>query len=278
METKNRNPIIAAILSLITPGLGQIYNGQLIKGIIVSIIFYALTLYFFYFEFFRTFTGAITALYIMWVLMIINIVEVVYTAKKQKDYVLKSYNKWYIYLLLFVIIGIIQTVVDDFGKIDSIYTTLRPYKIPSAAMTPTIMVGDHIVANMKYYDDHEPQKGDVIILEQPNKPSIYLIKRIIATEGDIIESKDKIIYLNGKPLAENYVQHTENENIPGNKDNRDNFGPFKIPPGSLFVMGDNRENSYDSRQFGNIDTDLIKGKVLYIFLSNNMNRVGLTVK
>jgi signal peptidase I len=127
----------------------------------------------------------------------------------------------------------------------------------------------------RYYAKADPNKGDIILFHYPKDPSRHLIKRIIATENDVLESRNKVIYVNGLMLKEFYVQHDDN-----NIDNgpRDNFGPIRIPKGKIFVMGDNRDESYDGRFWGPIDKAQIMGKSLYIYWSKKISRIGTETK
>jgi signal peptidase I len=152
---------------------------------------------------------------------------------------------------------------------------VQAYKIPSGSMIPTLLIGDHLLANKFVYGIRvplldkkiltlsTPQRGDIIIFPSPQDPSKDLIKRVVAVEGDLIEERNKQIFVNGKPLDEPYVQHTDNFLI----DRRDSFGPLLVPQGKIFAMGDNRDQSFDSRFWGYVDIKDIKGKALAIYWS-----------
>lgn len=276
MESKKRRPAIAALLSIITPGLGQVYNGQLKKGIIFYFVVFLL-------PFLMALTGLQYHFYGMLGLLVFGIAfylfiarEALFTAIKMKEIILKSYNRWY-YYLLFVILAIgINTITEDFIKIESL--GIKAYKIPSGTMMPTLLIGDHIIVHLKYYKKNIPKKGDIIVFKYPENPSRDFIKRIIATEDDIIGSKDKMIYVNGNVLNEPYVQHVDKQIRTNSIDPRDNFGPLTVPKGKVFVMGDNRDQSYDSRYFGFVGIEAIKGKALYIYWSKNRNRIGMEIR
>jgi len=157
---------------------------------------------------------------------------------------------------------------------------VEAYKIPSGSMIPTLLIGDHLLANKFVYGIRipffekkilalsNPQKGDIIIFSSPQDPSKNLIKRVIAVEGDLIEERNKQIFINGKPLDEPYVQHTDHSLI----DMRDSFGLHLIPKSKIFTMGDNRDQSYDSRFWGYVDINNIKGKALIIYWSWNSEK------
>lgn len=153
---------------------------------------------------------------------------------------------------------------------------VEAYKIPSGSMEDTLLVGDFLLANKFIYgskiplvDAHlpavrEPRPGDVIIFKFPLNPKQNYIKRLIATAGQTVEVKNKQVYVDGKlfPLPKQ-SKFTDPQIMPG----RDNFGPVTVPPGKLFVMGDNRDNSYDSRFWGFLDRKLVLGKAMILHWS-----------
>jgi len=156
---------------------------------------------------------------------------------------------------------------------------VQAFKIPTGSMIPTLLIGDHILVTKFIYgvklpftekrvlDFRKPQRGDIIVFKYPEDPKRDFIKRVIAVPGDIIESVDKKIYVNGKPLGESYARHTDSSIKPEGVEPRDNFGPIVVPEGKYFMMGDNRDQSYDSRYWGFVDIKDIKGKALIIYWS-----------
>jgi signal peptidase I len=149
------------------------------------------------------------------------------------------------------------------------------YKIPSRSMVPTLLVGDQLVVNKFIYGIKipyfrntilpitDPQKGDIVVFIYPNDRTIDFIKRVIGIGGDTIEIKDKKIFINGKVFTDNTGIYTDTVQ------QRNNFGPVTVPAGSLFVMGDNRDESMDSRFWGFVDLKDVQGKALIIYWSWN---------
>lgn len=133
---------------------------------------------------------------------------------------------------------------------------LAAFYIPSPSMVPTLGVGDRVLVNKLSYDLHDVHRGDVVVFERPPAESDTrikdLIKRVIGLPGEQLEGKDGKVWVNGQPLTEPYV----NPDCGGT----DQFGPITVPDGDVFVMGDNRCDSSDSRVFGPIDQDLIVGR------------------
>src|ERR1039457_2140430 len=148
---------------------------------------------------------------------------------------------------------------------------VQAFKIPSGSMEDTLLIGDHLLVSKFIYGTkipftdkrvlklRDPRQGDVIVFEYPEDPSKDFIKRVVGVPGDTVEEVDKKVYVNGKHYANPHEIHKEKELFPREQNPRDNFGPIKVPEGSLFVMGDNRDRSYDSRFWGFVKYDKIKG-------------------
>jgi len=145
---------------------------------------------------------------------------------------------------------------------------VQAYRIPSGSMQDTLLKGDFLLVNKLMYRFSEPQVGDVIVFDYPLNPNKDFIKRIIATEGQTIQIINKNLYVDGQ-LAEGWFpsRHTDYHIFPAAYSNRDNFGPFEVPSGQYFVLGDNRDNSRDSRNWGFLEKRHIKGKSLLIYFS-----------
>jgi signal peptidase I len=164
---------------------------------------------------------------------------------------------------------------------------IQAFKIPSGSMKPTLQIGDHILVNKFIYgvkipyigktliSYKNPDHGDIIVFRYPEDPDKDFIKRVIGLPGDIIESKNKKVYVNQIPIKDDVGVHTESRNLPGNINPRDNFGPLTVPAESYFVMGDNRDNSYDSRFWGFVKQPAIKGKAFIIYWSWDRDNFGV---
>jgi signal peptidase I len=164
---------------------------------------------------------------------------------------------------------------------------VQAFKIPSRSMVPTLLVGDHILVNKFIYGVKvpflrktiipitNPQRGDIVVFIYPNDRSKDYIKRVIGVSGDKIEIKNKIIFINGKQYSDAYGIYSDNVIYPGSMQPRDNFGPVTVPPESLFVMGDNRDESADSRFWGFVDLKDVEGKAFIIYWSWNREETNL---
>jgi signal peptidase I len=163
---------------------------------------------------------------------------------------------------------------------------LQTFYIPSGSMEDTLLVGDHLFVNRFIYGPaptaaerallplRPPRRGDIVVFRSPETPKLDLVKRTIGLPGDQIKLVDKRLFLNGKPVADSsFAVHkdprlfTDNPFVSEQGRRRDNFGPFVVPPGGYFCMGDNRDNSYDSRFWGPVPSYMLKGRALFIYWS-----------
>jgi signal peptidase I len=170
---------------------------------------------------------------------------------------------------------------------------VQAFKIPSGSMLNTLLIGDHILVNKFIYGIKDPfsgntwipvkkpGRGDVVVFKYPLNPSQDYIKRVIGTEGDQIEIKNKKVYVNGEPQDDSYAIFLDSKIIPAGEQGRDNMELKTVPANSLFVMGDNRDNSYDSRFWNFVDLKAVKGKAFIFYwswdkkdFSVRWNRIG----
>jgi signal peptidase I len=158
-------------------------------------------------------------------------------------------------------------------------------QVPTGSMENTMLIGDFLLINKIVHAKPAfpleknilPRKDiaryDIVVFKSLEEPAKDLVKRVIATEGDTIEIKNKQVYVNGNPIAENYKLHKDSQIFSNqgyfryDEAIRDNFGPVKVPPAHAFVMGDNRDESYDSRYWGFLPLDQIKGKPWVVWFS-----------
>jgi signal peptidase I len=160
---------------------------------------------------------------------------------------------------------------------------VQAFKIPSSSMEPTLLVGDHILVSKfiygiripyvgkKFLTFHKPKRGDVIVFIYPEDPKKDFIKRVIATGGEEVRIEDREIFINGKPIEDPWGVYRDRNGpfVPSYLRPRDNYGPKVVPTHSLFVLGDNRDNSQDSRYWGFVDLSAVKGKAFIIYFSYN---------
>ena len=163
---------------------------------------------------------------------------------------------------------------------------VHPMTVPTPSMEPTILVGDRLLIDkftirngfrtgLPVTPRHSIERGDIVVFKFPRQPEVLYVKRTIGLPGERLEIKNKIVHINGAPLDEPYKFHSDNYvysdqgqfHMFGGDFKRDNYGPIIIPENSYFVMGDNRDDSADSRYFGLLPRNHIVGSPLFVFWS-----------
>jgi signal peptidase I len=165
---------------------------------------------------------------------------------------------------------------------------VQAFKIPTGSMEYNLLIGDHLLVN-KFIFGPTPlaigkallpvrpiRRGDIIVFKYPDQPDRDLIKRVIGLPGETVELRNKKVYIDSKPVDEPYVHFlippsTDFQEITSS-DVRENYGPVTVPPDQYFVMGDNRDNSEDSRYWGFLPKNNVKGKALIIYWSYESGR------
>jgi signal peptidase I len=250
-KNKGRNTLLAVFLALAMPGLGQVYSGELIKGVSYFLIILAVSIIgvrgtillpdgWMMFSALATMV-ACGALYIA------TVVEAFRKASiTDSTYQLKPYNRWYFYLAIWLLGSIAWGAVRNY----STENYVEAFKIPTSSMAPTVQQGDFVLADKTAYNRMSPKKGDVVIFIYPDDRSKKFIKRIEALPGETIKTSDGTTTV--------------------------------VPHGYIYVLGDNWENSYDSRQFGFIPLSDVIGKVRQVYFSSSTKgirweRIGVTI-
>jgi signal peptidase I len=151
----------------------------------------------------------------------------------------------------------------------------QAFRIPSPSMEDTLLIHDFLFISKLVYGPNlpfthtrlpglrKPRPGDVIVFQNPVNPKEDYIKRCVAVAGQTVEVRNKVLYVDGMTREEPYVKHSDPRVLPS----RDNFGPVRVPEGFLFMMGDNRDNSQDSRFWGFLDMRLVRGKAEILYFS-----------
>lgn len=167
---------------------------------------------------------------------------------------------------------------------------VQAFKIPTGSMENNLLIGDHLLVNKFVFGPttaslerallpvEDVRRGDVVVFKYPEQPDRDFIKRVIGLPGDTVEVREKRVYINGRRLDEPYVHYLEPPAAPSELhevtsfDVRERYGPVTVPSGHFFVMGDNRDNSQDSRYWGFLPRDYIKGRALVIYWSYESGR------
>jgi len=156
---------------------------------------------------------------------------------------------------------------------------VQAFKIPSGSMIPTLLIGDHILVSKFIYGvklpfinttiipGTDPDYYDIVVFKCPKDPQKDYIKRVIGLPGDMVEIKNKVVYINGEIKEDPRAFFSDTRGSPLMNRPRDNYGPVKVPDDSIFVMGDNRDHSYDSRFWGFVEKKALKGKAFIVYFS-----------
>jgi signal peptidase I len=189
--------------------------------------------------------------------------------KDKEQTVKRSAAREYIEAIIFALI--LALIIKTFF--------IQAFKIPSGSMIPTLLKGDQILVNKFIYGTRvplsdvkalvvrEPRRGDIVVFEYPEDRGIHYIKRLIGLPGDTIEIVNKVVFVNGQKFDVPQVQYEDDDVLPSAISERDNFGPQIVPPHSYFMMGDNRDNSRDSRFWGFVDNAELVGNAVIIYWS-----------
>lgn len=213
----------------------------------------------------------------LFALLIIGEILVVYVYKLDKKHVVRDWVEPAFEAM------IIATILRIF--------VIQAFAIPTPSMENTLMVGEHPMAikfsyglynpvdKKMYLDFNKPKRGDVVIFRDPTgKSNSMWIKRCMGVPGDVLEMKDKQLYINGKKMDEPYKVHKDMRTLPAYLTPRDNFAPVTVPKNSYFMMGDNRDQSLDSRFWGVLPNTNIRGKAFIVYWPINEMKVIKHIK
>lgn len=264
-----RKPWIALTLSIISPGLGHVYNGLLGKAILYKLCMYIFFIIANLAGFLDKFWEAVIVYLIIRLFHIYLVIDSFLVSKRIHNFVPKAYTSVIVYTV-FVFVSYIATNIVEYRL-----PPTRPSIMMSKSMTPTIFTSDKLMTNRGYYRTHKIQHSDVVIYKSPLDNKKSWMHRVIGMPGDSILCDHDTIYLNGNRLYEPYVKY---DSTTGSKEYINlKSNVFLVPKDSLFILGDNRGFADDSRMRGFIPISDIRGKVLYIYFSKNLKKIGKNI-
>lgn len=257
---KPRKPWLALLLSLVSAGLGQVYNGQWRKGV----------------WFFLAEVGLGTFMVLFWadfaaMLLCVSILvgynlfvagEAFASARRLRGFVPGPWNRWWVYVL-FLLVSLGSGSVFEWAVREYFFIT---YTVPSASMVPSIRVGDRFMVEVLAPEDRL-SRGEIVIFTLPETRGKDFVKRIVGLPGETVEIRDRTVLVDGRALEEPYARHTKAGMFP----QRDNLDPVKLGVDEYFVMGDNREDSYDSRWLGPVPRERITGRAGYVYFPGDLD-------
>jgi signal peptidase I len=262
-----RSPSGAALLSALLPGLGHIYTGELKKGVLLICIPYGVLILVGIFGLLSTFYGLVSVILLAIVFYLYSIFSSFKAARRNHNYQLRAFNRWFYYVAIIIFVSTAANALLSFrGQV----LGYEAYRIPAKSMEPTLQVGDFITVTTRY---DEPTIGDVVVFLYPKNKSISYVKRIAALGGDVVSIDNGKVFVNGEYLSILDVSKESRQ-----KEFSISLERIVIPENEIFLLGDWRDQSNDSRFWGPVPTSDVVGQVTYIWFSNDFDRIGRKVE
>lgn len=300
-----KNRWLAAIFSFFRPGLGQLYNGDGKKAALLYASTYVVFFALFGLFYFRLFSWPLFLVYLSF-FGISSVTIVIWSCRDAFRGATRSHSplraKWFTHAGACVLWLVAERFLPpDFRIIREWF--YEPFVVPTENMLPTILVGDRFYLD-KRLSPNDIRRGTIIAFHPPHAPDVVFVKRVIGLPGDTLEMKDGVVNHVGQGRAL-LVEKAPAEIVPGYEESEEaslytehlagaaphsirlfkkpfagsrDFGPIQVPPGGLFVMGDNRDNSRDSRAWGLVPIQNVIGTPLFIWFSRHKERLGLELK
>jgi signal peptidase I len=258
-DSRKVNPFLAFLAGLFGFGMGYVYVGRLRAGLVAFFGIYALIGIFSWSRLvvhFALVWWVVCVAAVAWI--VITVIHPVVLAVRHRYVPVQWYKHWLLYVV-WIVIG--TTVALSITTNRATLFGYEPFRVPSASMSPTVEGGDFVMADTWRYVSHAPVVGEIVIVEKPYS-SVKYIKRVVGVAGDSVEIRDGVIYRNGFAIDEPYLHApmllaASPRNVPA----------WTLGPGLIYLLGDYRDNSLDSRHWGPLPTSSLRGRVQYIWLS-----------
>lgn len=268
-----RSPYKAAASSLLLVGLGQLYNGQPRKALMIWGCNVVLILVTALVGLFHHFWGMVFVWVIAITLLVGALIDAIRTAKALQTYTSKMFNRWYVYVGAFLLAALVSIPVKSALNAEA-------FRMPSGSMRPTLEVGDYFIVRHESAESYKDKRGDIIVFRHPTNNMTTFVKRVVAFPGEDIEIREGTLLINGQAITASWAGPSgmlAHSNV-------EDFGPFTVPGGTLFMLGDNLPDSNDSRYWGPLPREKIVGVAEYVYFSWDpvkhtvrFNRIGLDV-
>jgi signal peptidase I len=285
---RKRRPWAAALVTLIQPGLGHLYAGAPARAVGAAIItFLAAPLWGVSILFLSTMPLLVLIVTLIFLSIVLGIaLDAAHVAKGQPaKYALGTYNRWSVYLTWIVAVGVLAGSGRELTK----KHLVQAFRLPSGSMEPSLQLGDFIFVRMFRPSSHL-HHGSIVVFESTEESGLKVIKRVVGLPGDTVAMRDGAFYRNGVAVTEPYVIHedparredpvhrarmrawqvthwTVSDTHSSYAPDLQSWGPIRVPADSLFLLGDNRDHSYDSRYFGFVPRDHIIGRPMFVYYS-----------
>ncbi|MEM9302765.1 MAG: signal peptidase I [Pseudomonadota bacterium] len=269
--TKKRSVVVAGIASLLAPTVGHVYVGRPFRGIVILGAALLAPLVLGHAGAARS-VGLFYAMQALYLgLFAFLIVDCCLIARRAVDYRLKPHNRGLVYILvaagIYVGLGALAEFRGSLYGFDS-------HRIPASSMTPTLSPGDYVATDTRMAGaGYVPERGTVVVFEFPRDRSLLYVKRVAGLPGETIAIVDGVLFIDGAPLPAGLTTQVSTPDARSQ-----NFPPTAVPEGAVFVLGDDRGNSYDSRFWGPVPLSHIRGEVTLIWYSPVPGRTGSEVR
>jgi signal peptidase I len=263
-----RRPVVAAVLSLVVPGVGQLYNGEVVKanafyvGTLVVGALWLLGVTG------RYFWGLVVTLALTLLLRFWTVIDAAVVARRRRIVPAHPFSRWPVLATVAIALALPPPLLMRAAVVKSFY-------FPSSSMEPTIQLNERVIADLSYFRHRPLTVGSIAMFRSPVDPSVVLAKRVVAVAGDRVEIRDKQLFVNGQRVDEPWAVHRDPTiGGAGVRGKRDHLAPTVVPSGTFFALGDNRDESFDSRFFGPVPLANLAGKVLFVYWSDDRSRIG----
>jgi signal peptidase I len=295
---KSRNILLAMIFAWFIPGLGHIYVGRAKKGIVFLATAFGIYIIVGLSGLMTT-RASVVLMPLMYALMFGVLIYLFIDAgrlahryqKKGYEFHPKKYNRWYVYVAYLIVVGMLISFLGTNRQDLLGYDTFR---IPSGSTLPNLWIGDYITVDTRNRRVDNVERGDLIVFDYPHDRSVKFLKRVVGISGDTISYINKQIFINGVVANYQKVSSKQNNNVmefveeldgtsyrilnDQSVESRD-VSSVSVPDGQFFVLGDNRDHSNDSRYWGFVPRDHLRGVPAYVWFSwENFSRIGIPVQ
>jgi signal peptidase I len=272
-RARPKSALAAGVLSLAMPGLGQAYNDQFGRALAYYLGRDAL------------FTAAgissgwlsVGAGYLIWTMLpaayaLVAATQAFVAAKRLAGRVTRWHHRWYVCAAV-AALDLLVLVSFQAAWIAKATGSPRAHRTPTRSMEPGVLAGDVIVADYHWYRSHAPAKGEIVVFEEPGRPGIRYIRRVIGLGGERLEIRNKQVFINDHPFAEPWPLQYDFDAM-ASPPRRYDFTPVEIPAGSVFLLGDNRDSCRDSRAYGAVPLDHVLARATLVLVSSVRERIG----
>jgi len=273
-EPRKRSAVLAAVLTGLGGGVGFLYLGRWRLAIALTLagpLFLAIGAWTRLMLVPMGLAAVTLALVSLWLL---SVTWAVWIARRQEPVILRRYQRWYVYVGFYVAASIPISVLIEHRASILGYDVFR---VPSGSMIDTLLPGDYFISDTWAYRQRTPSRAEIVVFRYPRDTSLKYVQRVIGLPGDSVQISGHRVRVNGTQLDEPYVS-PENR-----KDALFGNGTFKVPAGEYFVLGDNRDNSSDSRRWGTVPSANLHGTVEFLWMSRGaeglrLGRIGKWIK